>query len=434
MRKPTISEYRDLYHLSDSIDYEKYVIINYKILPAKDMDITDVAAEIALISSVGTLRTLPYENKSDRLKCSALILDAKEPGPDGFTFVSVAYPLQLFSGNDGITQLLGVATFSAEYRYTSEFRIEGFRLPRSFLDRFPGPKYGMQGIKDIFNIRSRPLFGAILKPRMGVPLNIICEKASQALLGGADFLVDDELLTDQEGELSFDRRVSALTKIARDLSAITKEKKMYIPNITSTPFRCLEYAKKGLSFGAEILLINGYTMGLPGLQDICENADVDAAIITCNLGNAILVRNTDATGMSPASIARLSRIAGADAVHTGISSAEWFANDAWGPSITSLTDRLGNLKSSIPVAAGGFSIANTWDNIQDLGIDCILEAGSGVFAFSGGPKDACRGIRMLLEELEPDMDNVRARSKIKNLATKYDFIKSNLAQFGYKHS
>jgi len=434
MAKPTNPEYRNLFRLSDSIDFEKYIIINYRITPAKERQITDVAAEIALISSVGTLSKLPYEDSSKRMRSSALVLDANEPGIDGSAFVNIAYPLQLFSGNDGITQLLSVATFSAEYRYSAEFRIEGFRLPRSFLNKFNGPKFGAEGIKEIFSVDNRPLFGAILKPRMGVSLDVITEMAFEALMGGADFIVDDELLTDQEGDLSFDNRVPALCKIAREASLRTKERKAYVPNITSTPYRSMEYAQKGISYGAKILLINGYTMGFPSLQDICEHNAITIPVITCNLGNAILVRNTDATGMSAASISRLSRLAGADGVHAGISSAEWYANDAWGPSITSLTARLGNLKRSIPVAAGGFNIANTWDNIQDLGYESIMEAGSGVFSFQGGPRNACKGIRFLMDELSPEMDDRTAREIIKNLAAKHDFIYDNLSQFGYIHT
>ncbi len=434
MASPINMEHRRLFSLSDSIDLEDYIIINYRITPREGHQITDVAAEIALISSIGTLKKLSYENDLIRHRNCALIIDANEPGSDGSSFVNIAYPMQLFSGNDGITQLLGVSTFSSEYKYSAEFRIEGFRMPNNFINRFDGPQFGVKGIKQVFDYPDRPLFGAILKPRMGITLEVLVHIAEEALTGGADFIVDDELLTDQAGELSFDSRVPALCKMADKVSKLTKSPKVYIPNITSTPIRCMNYGKKAVEYGAKIVLVNGYTMGLAGLQDVCEYAELSIPIITCNIGNAIVSRNKTASGMSSATISRLSRLAGADAVHAGISSAEWFSNEAWGPSITSLSCKLGKLQPSMPVAAGGFSIANTWDNVRDLGVDSMLEAGSGVFASFGGPRDACKGIRILLEELTPEMNDEEAKKTIQDLAKKYNHIKADLNQFGYDHN
>ncbi len=173
----------------DEIDAEQYIIVHYRVSPrAKPpLSLEEAAIRICMITSLKTLVALPYETLSVRLQNAGRVLSVQENTGE----VKIALPINICSVNESLTQLLLASVFGVEYGYTDAFWVVDIELPRSFSERFAGPKFGIKGIRDLFGIPSRPLVGVSIKPRAGVPLSKISEVSRESLSGGADFIADD---------------------------------------------------------------------------------------------------------------------------------------------------------------------------------------------------------------------------------------------------
>jgi ribulose-bisphosphate carboxylase large chain len=54
-----------------------------------------------------------------------------------------------------------------ELKQFSGLRILDMRLPDAFANAYPGPKFGVDGTRELSGVRGRPLIGTIVKPSIG---------------------------------------------------------------------------------------------------------------------------------------------------------------------------------------------------------------------------------------------------------------------------
>lgn len=165
--------------------------------------------------------------------------------------------------------------------------------------------------------------------------------------------------------------------------------------------------------GAAGFIFNAFVCGIPALQDLSE-ANWGVPVFACNVGSGLLTRSS--TGVASSVYCRLSRLAGADAVQTGIVAGDAYTTEAWGPSVIALDRSLGHINPSLPIVAGGLNIANLWRNWRSLGNDVIFAAGSGIFGYPGGPGAGAEALRKLLENLSPEMSGKEAADETVRLA------------------
>jgi ribulose 1,5-bisphosphate carboxylase large subunit-like protein len=328
-----------------------------------------------------------------------------------------------------------VISYSSEYNFTSEYSVEDVDFPNSFLKHFRGPRLGMSGIRQAIGVSSRPILGAILKPRAGAPLDSIVKACSACLEGGMDYITDDELVVDPEGDLAFDNRVPRLVDVAKTATERTGRKKWYVANITASPKKALQYGKKARDFGADGLLVNAFTMGFPALEDIAEANEISLPIITCNMGTALLTRTPRSAGLSEVLISKLSRIAGADGVHSGIVASDWYSLEMFRASNAALRQPFTNaLRPAFPVVAGGLNLANLVKNLFVHGTtDVILLAGAGVMGFPTGTYDGAQAFHAIADAFSPSMSEADLDDMLLRLAKKLPAVKSGLTAYGYKH-
>jgi 2,3-diketo-5-methylthiopentyl-1-phosphate enolase len=398
------------------------------------LSLKEASARVAHILALRTIKALPFETLSLRLPQAGYILSPPDANP-----VLIALPLDICGPNEGLAHLVALIASGAEYNYTDEFWVDDIELPNDFVDRFQGPRFGIEGIRSLFKIKSRPIVGVILKPRRGVPLSVLATYALESLLGGADFIADDLLMIDPPGEMAFAKRVPEFVRVAREAARLTGEAKLYFANISTSPLRALHLAEIAQTEGVNILMINAFAMGFSGLEEIISSGSVQVPIITTNMGGGILSRPRQATnpgkptGISETVISKLSRLAGADGVHAGTSAAECYGQDPWGSSIYALTRPWRNLSGCFAVAEGDLTVANVWENIHSLGPDVILEACTGILGYPGSPRDGAKAFRLLVSNLTFDMEESEARETIHRLrkAKGNAFLDKGLNHFEY---
>src|SRR3990172_1660237 len=270
----------------EGIDPNEYIILHSPVVVSNGSTIEECAARLATLTSLGTMSKLPYEDTAKRISVGAKVLRADESGE-----VVIAFPLELCSPNEGLTQLLTIVFYGASFNYTRELWVENIDIPKAFARNFKGPRLGIAGVREKFGIHARPPLGVIMKPRLGVSLAGIAENCSEALLGGADFVVDDELLLDREGELAFENRVSKMVGIVENAEKATGERKWYTANIAASPLRSMRYARIAHESGASGVLVNAFTMGFSTVDELVNQIEeYGMVVVVHNMGVGILTR------------------------------------------------------------------------------------------------------------------------------------------------
>lgn len=436
MRQPLDErEYRSLFVPRASIDGEPRIIVHYRMVPTQGLTLEQAAARVSMITTLRTMRQLPFETREIRREQAGLVISTQDTGQ-----VEIAYPLEICTSGEGLTQLYTVMAAGVEYNYTDALWVDSIELPRQFVERYQGPRFGIKGIRTLFNVYDRAIVGVSVKPRVGVPIQQIADACQASLIGGLDFVVDDMFLADPPGELSFAKRVATFVKVVRDAAARTGEHKLYFANVSSAPFRAHRYASIAMSEGVDGLVINAYAMGFDGVDEMLRLGTITLPIITTNMGSGMLSRQTfvngtlRSSGISEEVTSTISRLVGADAVHAGTSSSECFGNEAWGPATRTLNTPWLHLATCFAVAEGDLTIANVWENIRSLGPDVMLEVASGIYSYPGGPERAGSSFRLLAANLASHMSPEEAREKIFDLANKNRHLKSGLDYFGYSPS
>lgn len=415
----------------EAIDVATHIFVRLRIQPNGQLHFNDAAAKLLLILTQRSLLPLAFDKISDPSRQLGKIVYN-----DSISTVELALPQEFCSRSEGLTHLLTLLGSPAEYNYAARYWVEAIELPKSFVERYKGPRFGVHGIRQIFGADSRPLLGIIIRRSAGTSREEISAAVSEAVLGGADFIVDDLLLVDPPGEMAFLERVKHFSALCNTLSRSTGRRCAYFANIGGGIGQAYRWTKYAIDAGVNGLVVNSFTMGIGTVEVIASLSNGRVPLICTNMGSGLLSRGTFASGqgqvvdgMSEGVVAKLSRIAGADAVHSGTSASDCFGSEAWGPSVRALQTPLFHIAESMCVAEGDITVANLWDNIKSLGQNMLVEAATGIYNAPNGPRSGANSFRLLLDHLSPDMGSAEANEEIKRLANHHKVLRQTLDAF-----
>ncbi len=273
---------------------------------------------------------------------------------------------------------------SGEVGYLNLFetiKLEEIRFPSSFLQKFSGPKFGITGIRERLAVYDRPLVLAVIKPSIGISdHNLYATLAYQALLGGADIVKDDELLSDEKYS-PLEERVKTVAMMVRKAEQVTGKPKMYLASITcDDPVKAYSKARPA---GADAIMINAWTMGLSTAYQLTKVADIP---VFSHFDNRWIYGKSGDSGVSYKVIALLDRIAGIDAVI--MPSPKGCFNESVNDikkEYAACTQPLGHLKSSLVCVGGSLSPVTLPENHALLGTNDIgYIVGHGIFSHPDG--------------------------------------------------
>jgi len=410
-----LHSYRNL--LVNDIPAQRFIELRYRVTPAPPLDLRGAAIRLLLILSQRTIMPLRFEDV-DKNAIETIGAVSVSPGPQGAGNVTIALPQHVASQREGLTQLLLVATSAAEYSYTSELWLEDIRLPPSILSWFPGPRLGVQGIREKLGVPHRPLLGYTVKGRQTNSLEIILNSCQEALAGGVDLIVDDLLSTDPEGPMEFEKRVPAICELVDRANATrTAEEGRagYLVNVGSSAWKAQRYVEMAASHGAFGCMVDCFTMGFGNVQELISAAGEqdwtrNLAFIATNMGSGVMGRNPDEergsesltgrrflrTGLSEVLTAKLARLAGADGVHTGSSGTECFEVAEYSHTYSALRSGIDNVRTSFAIAEGDIQFTAVAENIREMGMDVIVETASGMANHPRGISEGARALSLIL--------------------------------------
>lgn len=388
---------RKYLHLGKEIDPEDHVICQYKIDTSIPME--DAAAAIATEQSTGTWTDITTLRDDIFLKLSGRVIDIKG------NIVTIAFPIEDFSLDiGGVPQILSVIAGNLFGLETLKgVRLEDAKFPKSMVRAFKGPKFGIDGMRNILKRPQKPFVGTIIKPKIGLNPDEMASYVYEAGMGGLTNSKDDETLVNQRF-CPLEDRVVAIAEALDKVESESGHKMIHAINISTRADRIVEIAERAQELGASEIMIDIFTCGFAALQAVAEDPSIKIPIHVHRTMHAAFTRNEN-HGIAMSPLAKLVRMCGGDALHVGTfgvgkmkgSPEEDLASQR------SCTEELYGLKPTLPVCSGGIYPALVPELVKIAGNDIQIQAGGGV---AGHPKGLRAGARAMSQAVDASFKGI----------------------------
>ena len=224
------------------------IVVRYRI-------VGDSPREVAEAISVEQSIEFPADLAADWIQKEVVgSIDEVGPTTDGVTEVVISYDVRNAGGE--LPQLINVLWGNVSM--LPGVRALSVSLPEAMLAKFKGPRFGLDGLRDMFDAPDRALVSTALKP-MGSSSKEFAEMAKTIALAGFDTIKDDHSLANQPWSL-WRERVEMISDAVREANEITGRNCVYAPSMNLPADQIHEAAHVAKSLGAGSLLI------LPGIS------------------------------------------------------------------------------------------------------------------------------------------------------------------------
>ena len=389
--------------LPDGIDYDDYIIGTYNVTYPAAFAMPKLAPLLAVEQSTGTWVPVPGETPEVRRNHIAKVIGVYEMPdheyglPQGLQernwVVQIAFPVV----NIGSQIPMLLTTVVGNISMAGQVKLVDVRFPKKYVAGFKGPKFGIDGVRKLLGVKKRPLLNNMIKPCTGYKLEMGAELFRQAALGGCDIIKDDELIADASFN-SILGRVKRYKQIEQEVFEKTGEHTLYSVNISDSVPKIFDNAKKAVECGANALMINYIAVGLPVLQAIAEDPDINVPILA-HMDVAGAMYMSPYHGISSHIIlGKLPRLAGADIVVIPAPYGKApILTEKFDAMAKNLTYPLYNLKPSWPMASGGITPSMVPKVMQELGTDIVIGSGGGIHAHPQGPIAGGKAFRQAID-------------------------------------
>jgi len=414
-------EFIDLKYKPTSED----LICLFRVEPASGASMKKACANIALESSIGTWTEVDTE-KDYMKKLAAKVFSIKG------NLVKIAYPSALFEKGNAPNILSSIAGNIFGMKIVKNLRLEDIQFPASILRGFRGPKFGVEGIRNILKVKNRPLLGTIVKPKLGLRTNDHAQVAYEAWVGGCDFVKDDENLSSQDFN-KFEQRLVKTLEMADKAKSETGEEKVYFVNVTAETEEMLRRAELVKSHGGKAVMIDVITEGFGAVQTL-RKVDLGLAIHGHRAMHAAFTRNKK-HGVSMMVLADLCRLIGIDSLHIGtaigklegsIKEVSEIEEEIEQKKVRALRDRLSqdwkNIKPTLAVSSGGLHPGHVPFLIKNLGKDLIIQMGGGIHGHPQGTRAGAIAARQAI-------DACMKKVSLKDYAKTHEELKQAIEKF-----
>ena len=271
-------------------------------------------------------------------------------------------------------------------------------FPEAYLAAFDGPKFGIDGIRDLLQAYDRPIFFGVVKPNIGLSPAHFAEIAYQSWLGGLDIAKDDEMLGDVDWSTLVERSY-ALGQARQRAEKETGERKVYLANITDEVDRLIELHDIAVSNGANALLVNALPVGLSAVRMLARHTKVP---LIGHFPFIAAFSRMEKYGVHSRVMTKLQRLAGLDSIiMPGFGSRMMTSEEEVKANIAECLQDFGDIKRSLPVPGGSDSALTLETVYRKVGsVDFGFVPGRGVFGHPMGPKAGATSIRQAWEAIE----------------------------------
>ncbi len=249
-------------------------------------------------------------------------------------------------------------------------------LPEPLLAAFPGPRFGVAGLRALTGARDRALTATALKPQ-GLGPHALAELAATFARAGIDVIKDDHGIANQ-AYAPFAERVVAVQRAVDEANAATGGRSVYAPTLSGGPSALIAQARLAREAGVRAVLAAPMLSGLPVLAELVrEHLDLPVLAHPAFAGAQRIA--------PPLLLGTLFRLFGADAViFPNYGGRFSYDADSCLALAARARDPLGHFGPALPVPAGGMSAARVDEMVDFYGRDVMLLVGGALLEAGAG--------------------------------------------------
>ena len=145
----------------------EYIDLNYKpcstdlvtcyYLEPNNIPLKKACEHVAGESSIGTWTTISTMNPKIAKKLKPKVFHINKNG-----YIKIAYPEELFEAGNMPEIWSSIAGNVFGMKAVKNLRLMDIDFPKSIINSFKGPKYGIKGIRNLLKVKERPFVGTIV--------------------------------------------------------------------------------------------------------------------------------------------------------------------------------------------------------------------------------------------------------------------------------
>jgi ribulose-bisphosphate carboxylase large chain len=244
-------------------------------------------------------------------------------------------------------------------------------FPEGYEKAFPGPRFGLEGIRALTGVQGRALTCTALKPQ-GSTVEHLAKLARTFALAGIDVVKDDHGIANQAPH-PFDQRVPAVQKAIDAANQETGGKTVYAPTFSGGGKALAAQATIARDHGVKMALVAPMLVGLPAFVELRSELAVPVMAHPAFAGASRIA--------APVLLGTLFRMLGADATifpnHGGRFS---YSRETCMAIASNARAPWSSLKAVLPVPAGGMTVDRVGEMVAGYGTDTMLLIGGGLLS------------------------------------------------------
>jgi ribulose 1,5-bisphosphate carboxylase large subunit-like protein len=305
----------------------------------------------------------------------------------------------------GITNLWPIVAGEVfNFYFIKRARLVDLDLPTSFTERYYGPGFGIQGIREKVGVQGFPLFGAIIKPNVGLDPKRAAAVAASLAEAGFDFVKDDEICVNPT-LCPLRERVSRIAEALDAAAGRSGRKTLYMANVTTDFASFHEAASAARECGAGGFMLDPFCTGMSAVDYLRRNFPLP---LYCHRVGYGLHCSGPSFSVSYELFSRLFRLLGADFSHVG---------GIWGGGADAKTKTgryLEILRRRVP---GPLDRKETWPVVSGISLENMEE----YYRFYGDDT-------LFLEHIDIYGDTSAARRKLEALKSRVETARAGASK------
>ncbi|HEY6793889.1 MAG TPA: RuBisCO large subunit C-terminal-like domain-containing protein [Kineosporiaceae bacterium] len=277
-------------------------------------------------------------------------------------------------------------------------RLVALQLPETVLELFPGPRFGVAGVRALVGAPDRPLLATALKP-LGTSATRLADLAATFAENGFDLVKDDQGLTDQTWA-PWAERVVRCADAVRRANERTGRRALYLPSLNVPGHRAVEQAHRAKELGAGGLLVVPGLVGFETLRALANDPDLGLPLMAHPAALGSWVVNRTQGWRHGLVLGLLNRLFGADVtVFPNAGGRFSFAPDECADIAAECARALPRIAPALPAPGGGITLDRVDDVLASYGRDVVLLVGGAVHR--GDLAANARRLRAAVEAASP---------------------------------
>ncbi len=371
----------------DEINGSKYILCDYYM--ESKTTLRDAAWALSIGQSVGNPNVRNSWETDELFENHSCLIVDDENRLDKLTegHVTIAFPIANTDfKTDGISHLLcQFMGGQMDIDIITKCHLLKVNFPEHVeRDCFSHPQYGIDGIRQFTGAHNKPLFGGIVKPKIGVTPEVLLEMVKEMVEGGINFIKEDEIMSNPSC-CPIEVRVPLIMDYLKGKNVI------YSVCINSDPMHVIDRVKMVHELGANSIHINFWS-GL-GVYKSIRELNLPLFIHFQKSGDKILTNKNHDYHISWDVICDLAGLMGVDFIHAGM----------WGGYMSDNEEELRETldvlhkRNVMPALSCGMHPGLVQAINRRFGNDYMANVGGAIHGHPGGSHSGAKAMRQAID-------------------------------------